>query len=376
MNLIINAGSATYKYTLFDGEKKILHALYQKKGERSFELQMRVGEKVKHSKIKKSQYENSLKDLLDNHFKLIEVNKLGFRVVHGGRYFKKTTKLNTGVLKKLKKLDDLAPLHNPFARKLIEQSEKLLPKVKKYLIFDTAFHASIPEINSRYAIPGKISKRVGIKRYGFHGIVCSSIVNQLKQKRRLPKKLIVCHLGGGCSVTAIRGGKSVDTSMGFTPLEGLVMATRAGDIDPGLILHLQKKLKLSPDKLLKILNEDSGLKALAGSRDMREILKKAKRNNTEASLAIEIFCSKVAKYVAVYIVSLQGVDRIVFSGGIGSNSPSIRHIICTYLKPFGIRIDAEKNKRVGAGKNIQKLLSTCKISWMEADEASEINSQL
>ena len=373
LNLIINAGSATYKYSLFAGEEKVLHALYQKKSQNEFELYI---EKVK-IRLSKAQYENSLSDFLKRrelkkYFDHNKLNAIGFRVVHGGAIFRQTSKVSKSVLNKLKQLDDLAPLHNPFARKLIEQSEKILPNVEKYLIFDTAFHSTIPEKNWRYAIPKRIADKNNLRRYGFHGTVYSSIVEQLRSQKRLPKKLIVCHLGGGCSVTAIKDGTSIDTSMGFTPLEGLVMATRAGDIDPGLIIYLQKKLKLSLGELLKLLNNESGLKGLAGSRDMRDVLKKAK-NNADAKLALEIFCSRAAKYIASYIVSLGGIDQIIFSGGIGENSPEVREKICEYLKPFGVKINPRKNNKSKAGEKISSIFSRQKIFWMHADEATEMN---
>jgi len=372
---------STYKYTLFRNGEKLLHVLYEKTGKRTFTRTIRKGKRRKTKKISQTAFENSLKNLLDlQEFRSAlgnqNVDALGFRYVHGGNIFRKPTKVNASVLKKLNSLDHLAPLHNPFARTLVKQSQRLLPKVKKGLFFDTAFHSTLPEKHWRYALPKKITDRNHIRRYGFHGLVCSSIVQQLKEKRKLVKKLIICHLGSGCSITAVKNGESLDTSMGFTPLEGIMMSTRAGDLDPGVLITLRKELKLSPQKMNDILNNESGLKALAGTRDMREILKMAKRNKADAKLALEMFCLKAAKGIAKAMVSLEGVDHIVFSGGIGENAPLVRQKICEYLKPIGIKIHSARNKNSEAAQHFQKRFSKIKLSWMHADEASEMNREL
>ena len=342
--LIINAGSATYKYSVFSGEKKIFSALHTKNGKEGFDKSI---------------------------FKKFSFDAIGFRFVHGGHLFRETTLVTPVILRKLKQLDSLAPLHNPTARKLVELSQRLLPKVKKYLIFDTAFHATLPEQSWRYALPKKITDEYGLRRYGFHGIVCSSVVRQLKQKKKLQKKLIICHLGSGCSVTAVQDGKSIDTSMGFTPLEGLVMGTRAGDLDPGLVLELAQKM--GAKKLREILNHQSGLKALTGTNDMRTILRNAQKNHSAALLALEIFTQKAAQVIADMSVSLGGIDLLTFSGGIGENSSLIRTMICEKLRHLGIRINTRRNKRAKAGENIHTLFSKTKICFLHADEESEMN---
>lgn len=342
--LIINAGSATYKYDVFSGEKKIYSVVHEKKGKNGFDKGI---------------------------FKKFSYDAIGFRMVHGGHFFRKPTLVTKGVLKKLKQLDELAPLHNPPARELVEQAHRILPRVKKYLVFDTAFHATIPEANWRYALPRKLSDRHHFRRYGFHGIVCSSIVTQLKQKKKMPRRLVICHLGSGCSVTAVLDGKSIDTSMGFTPLEGLVMGTRAGDLDPGLVVELAKKI--GTEKLREILSHQSGLKAITGVNDMRAILKNAKKNNASAILALEMFTLKAAQVIADMGLSLGGIDLLTFSGGIGENSPIIRSMICEKLRPMGIRISHRKNRRAGVGEMMHQFFSKTKITYLHADEESEMN---
>lgn len=369
-SLIINAGSATYKYALFLKKKKIQTFLYQKEGENIFTFSKNKETK---EKISRTQFENSLSDLKKREVEMFsEIGQMAFRVVHGGSVFTKPTFVTPSVIKKLEKLNQLAPLHNPFALRLIKQAQKLSPKYKKLLVFDTAFHSQLPVENRTYALPKDLQKKFGVKRYGFHGIVCSSIVRQMGW--RLSKRTIICHLGNGCSVTALLKGKSIDTSMGFTPLEGLVMGTRAGDLDPGLLVELEKKI--GNKKLGEILNRDSGLKALVGASDMREILGKAEKGNRDANLAIEIFCKKAAKVIAAQVISLGGVDQIIFSGGIGEKAPPIRQKICEYLGPLGVRIHHKKNVKAKSKQRFDALFSRVKLRYVHADEQSEMNHLL
>jgi acetate kinase len=375
--LIINAGSSTVKYSFFEGEEKVLHVLYEKISTRSF--QRSIGKK-RAEKISAKVYENSLQDLfalkqvtsLKIHEELM---KIGFRYVHGGKSFKKDTRVSKSILKKLKNIDELAPLHNPYARALVEQSMKTFPQSKKVLFFDTSFHQTIPELHWRYAIPRALADKQGIRRYGFHGAACSSVVRQLKQKRILKKKLVICHLGSGCSITAVKNGKSIQTSMGMTPMEGLIMSSRSGNIDPGIILLMQQKNKWSAKKTAEFLNKESGLKGLSGSSDMREVLKNSKKDNN-AELAVAMFCQRASEYIAKYSVSLGGLDQVVFSGGIGENAPLIRKKICEELRHLGVRLSEKKNKFAHSLQPLQKGFSKVKITWVHADEASEMNRRL
>lgn len=364
-SLIINAGSATYKYAVFQGKKKKAFFLYQKEGE-TFSFQKSGDPK---EMISQEVFEKSLIDLKRREPEIFaEIHSLAFRIVHGGAMFHRPTIVTKQVLKKLSRLNKLAPLHNPFALKILLQSKKLFPKSQKLLIFDTGFHHDLPEINKTYALPRELNKKMGVRRYGFHGIICSSLVSQMGW--RLPKRTVICHLGNGCSVTAVLNGKSIDTSMGYTPLEGLIMGTRAGDIDPGLLLELQKKL--GTEKTEHLLNKESGLMGLTGTSDMREILQKAKNGNLEER-AIEVFCQKAAKHIAAATISLGGLNTILFSGGIGENASLIRQKICEYLQPLGVRINAKKNLRAKPKKKFQKLFSKVKLRYLHADEESEMN---
>lgn len=370
ISLIANAGSATYKYGLFNGRKIIASYLYQKEGENIFTFCKNDGEK---ETISQQQFENSLSDLKKREAAMMsEIGQIAFRVVHGGSVFTKPTFVTPSVIKSLEKLNHLAPLHNPFSLRLIKQAQKMYPQCKKLLVFDTSFHSGIEIENRTYPIPKDLQKKYGIRRYGFHGIVCESIVRQMGW--RLSKRTIICHLGSGCSVTALLKGKSIDTSMGFTPLEGLVMGTRAGDLDPGLLVELEKKM--GNRKLEEVLNKSSGLKALAGTSDMREILRKAEKGNRDANVAIEIFCKKAAKEIASQVVSLGGLDQIIFSGGIGENAPLIRQKICEYLKPLGVAIHQKRNQKAKARKSFAKRFSKIRLSYVRADEQSEMAHQL
>lgn len=343
MNLIINAGSATLKLAVFEGSVKKASGLYDIKGPSDYERVMREFLKGKNP------------------------SRFVHRMVHGGGLFRKPTKVNKAILKKLEALDSLAPLHNPVARLAVKACMNAFPKIPHHLVFDTYFHRTIPELHYRYAVPDK-----EVRRYGFHGIVCSSVLEQLKDCGRIKRKTILCHLGSGCSVTAVKNGLSIDTSMGMTPLEGLVMGTRAGDLDPGLVLHLVKKY--GERKVYEMLSRESGLKALTGQSDMRAILKRAKKKDPKALFAIDLFCLKAAKVIASCIVSLQGFDLLVFSGGIGENSPLIRQKICDALKPFGVKIHTEKNRRARPKMFFHQFFSSVKLISVHADEEVAMNS--
>ncbi len=374
--LIINTGSSTVKYSIFESDQEIYQVTYEKKSTRNYQRSINK----KNKKISKKVYDNSLRDLLNiDAIALLNpqgtFKKIGFRYVHGGKSFQKPTKVTSAVIKKLKTLDALAPLHNPYARRLVEQSVKTFPNIKKFLYFDTAFHSSIPKLNWSYALPRALADKKGIRRYGFHGTVCSSIVHQLKEKKILKKKLVICHLGSGASVTAVKNGESIHTSMGMTPMEGVIMSTRSGDLDPGIILYLQQQLKWSTKKISDCLIHSSGLKGLAGTADMRELLKKSKRDKL-AGMAVDMYCQRVAEYIAKFSVSLAGLEQLVFSGGIGENSPQIRKKICEQLIHIGLRVDSKKNIKACALESFQKHFSKVKLLWAHADEATEINRLL
>lgn len=347
--LVINSGSSSIKYQLFDIKggsffsKKIKDPGHIAKG-----IVARIGQPDSYIS-----YENSSKKtikektLAPNHLiamkvifdKLVnprdavidDINKIkaiGHRVVHGGERFTESVIINKSVLNTVEKFNKHAPLHNPPALLGIMACKKILPDVPQVAVFDTAFHQTIPPKAYHYAIPFRFYKMYGVRRYGFHGTSHRDVSRKCAQilKRPLESlKIITCHLGNGCSITAVRGGKAIDTSMGFTPLEGLVMGTRCGDIDPAIILFLMDKERLNTKEVDNLLNKKSGLLGVSGiSNDMRDLRKAAKKGNRRARLAIDLFIYRIIKYIGAYTAVMNGVDAIVFTAGIGENEVRIR----------------------------------------------------
>jgi acetate kinase len=275
------------------------------------------------------------------------VEAVGHRVVHGGDLFHSSVVVGAEVEKGIDALSVLAPLHNPHNLEGIRAARKHWPDVPHVAVFDTAFHHTLPPRAYAYGLPYEYLSEKKVRRYGFHGIshrYVSWHFAQLQGKTTVDYKLITCHLGNGCSVCAVEHGKSVDTSMGFTPLEGLVMGSRSGDVDAGAILHLITHEKQDPWAVLQMLNSESGLKGLSGvSNDMRDVLKKANEGDPRASLAVDTFCYRVRKYIGAYMAAMNGADALIFTAGIGENSAEIRARICEGLTGLGISIDASAN---------------------------------
>lgn len=268
------------------------------------------------------------------------------RVVHGGEKFRDPTRLNDSVLGEIEQLNHLAPLHNPPALAAIRRAMAALPDVPHFAVFDTAFHSTLPDRAREYALPLDIRQRFGIRRFGFHGINHAHAAHSAAAYLRVDVeklRIISCHLGNGASVTAIEGGRSVDTSMGMTPLEGLVMGTRAGDVDPGVLLQLRREGHLDADELDDLLNKRSGLKGLAGTNDMREIERRANAGDRECVLAIEIYVHRVRKYIGAYAAGMGGVDVIAFTAGVGEHSALIRRRCSERLEFMGAMIDVASN---------------------------------
>lgn len=330
--LVLNCGSTTVKYSLFEKENLDL------KQEGKVERIGLEGELENHAQA----IEVILKGL-KKQIKISDIKAVGHRVVHGGSFYKPVF-IDDSVIKKLKSLINLAPLHNPHNIKGIETITKVLPKVSQVACFDTAFYSDLPRSAYIYPIPYRFYKQQGIRRYGFHGIshhYVSERAQQILDKKA--KKMIICHLGGGCSVTAIKNNKAVATSMGFTPLEGLVMSTRSGDIDPALVTYLSTELNYEPQQVYDILNFKSGLVGLCEERDFREILKN-KDKKPRLELAYNIFCNSVIKYIGYYTALLKGIDAIVFTAGIGENSWEVRKNIIEHFQFLGVRIEQSKNQ--------------------------------
>jgi len=269
------------------------------------------------------------------------------RIVHGGTGFSEPTLLDDGTIDKLGQLATLAPLHNPPAMAAVAGARSNYPDVPHVAVFDTAFHATLPRRSREYALPIALTGRLALKRYGFHGISHAHVAQAAAGYMRTPaaeQRVISCHLGNGASVTAIEYGRSIDTSMGMTPLEGLVMGTRAGDVDPGVLLHLLKTGEFDAASLDRLLNEASGLKGLTGTEDMADIERRAGLGDDSCRLAIAVFAHRVRKYIGAYAATMGGVDVIAFTGGIGEHSPLIRHRVAQRLGFLGAVIDEDRNR--------------------------------
>jgi acetate kinase len=276
------------------------------------------------------------------------IEAVAHRLVHGGEQFLDPTRLDDEVIGEIEKLNPLAPLHNPPALVAVKRARTVLPEIPHFAVFDTAFHATLPDHAREYALPADVRKKHGIRRFGFHGInheyVARSAAAYLNVD--LAKlRIISCHLGNGASVTAIEHGRSVDTSMGMTPLEGLIMGTRAGDVDPGVLLQLGRS-DLSPDQLDELLNKRSGLKGLTGTNDMREIAQRAAAHDRDCELAIAMYVHRIRKYIGAYAAAMGGVDVIVFTGGVGEHSALVRRLCLERLEFLGAVLDPARNDSV------------------------------
>lgn len=306
--LVINSGSSSIKYKLFDMPKETLIS----KG-----LVEHIGEKGSHIQDHYTGLKMILKEI--NHVELV-----GHRVVHGGEKFKAPVFIDASVIKQIEECCLLAPLHNPANLEGILACKKLLPGIRQAAVFDTAFHQTLPEYAYIYGLPYEYYTKYGIRKYGFHGTSHNYVAQEAARLLKLPfnkLKIITCHLGNGCSIAAVNQGKSCDTSMGFTPLEGLIMGTRCGDIDPALVTYIMSKEKLNIRQMDDVLNKKSGLKGISGiSNDMRALKERCKAKDKRANLAVDIFVYRVKKYIGAYIAAMKGCDAIVFTGGIGENS--------------------------------------------------------
>ncbi|MDD3887385.1 MAG: acetate/propionate family kinase [Patescibacteria group bacterium] len=347
--LVINSGSTSLKYKLFsEVDLKLIRSGYIE----------HIGEnEVKDHEQALGIVLEGIKEYKD------DIVKIGHRVVHGGTKFIEPIEINESVLKDLENISKLAPLHNPANLMGIKAAMKLLPNVLNVAVFDTAFHQSIPERAWRYGISDKYVKKYGIRRYGFHGISHEYVSEKVKSQNSKVKsdkekvknlRIISCHLGGGCSVCAIENGKSVDISMGFTPLEGLMMMSRCGDIDPAVVTYLQKKENLTADQIEEILNFKSGILALCGETDWLKVLERVKKNEKIALIAFDIFVYRVKKYIGAYYSILGGLDVLIFTGSIGSGDPLTREAICNGL-PF------LKNVEIKAIETDEELMIASKI---------------
>ena len=303
---------------------------------------------------------------------LSEVNAVGHRIVHGGEKFASSVVITDEVLEAVAQCNDLAPLHNPANLIGINACKELMPGVPMVAVFDTAFHQTMPEKAYLYGLPYEYYENYKVRRYGFHGTSHSFVSKETARFLGMDlenSKIIVCHLGNGASISAVKDGKCVDTSMGLTPLEGLVMGTRSGDIDPAIMEYIAKKEDLDIAGVMNVLNKKSGLEGISGlSSDFRDLTAGAKEGNKRAIAAIEVFCYRVAKYVGSYVAAMNGVDAIAFTAGIGENVGLVREKICSYLGYLGITLDAEANAKSGDNCVISAADSKVKVAVIPTNE--------
>ncbi len=368
--LVLNCGSSSIKYQLFEttqGEQPLCKGLIERVGMRDAILNhsRNDGDKVKIvAEIIDHQIaiEYILAILIaPNHGVLkdrSEIDAVGHRVVHGGEKFTGSIMINKEVMDQLTECIELAPLHNPANIKGIKACQQLMPNIPQVGVFDTAFHHTIPDYAYMYALPYILYKRYSIRRYGFHGTSHVYVANRAASVLGKPieeLKIITCHLGNGCSMAAVDKGKSVDTSMGFTPVEGLVMGARCGDIDPAALLYIMGKEDLSRSEADALMNKHSGLIGLSGiSSDMRDILSEMKNGNERATLALNVFCYRIRKYIGSYMAAMGGVDAVVFTGGVGENAAEVRKRSVQNLEGMDIALNHEANENM---PNVERIVS-------------------
>lgn len=379
--LVINSGSSSLKSTLFEYKKEfkeIARSHVDGIGLKRCKFTFKNTEKNIGHHVEISNHEDAVKLVLNTLVKtatikkLNEIEAIGHRVVHGGEKYKNSIKIDAKIIKDLEKLSVLAPLHNPANLASIKACKKLLAKAKQVAIFDTAFHQTMPEKAYLYGLPYELYKNHGIRRYGFHGTSHKYVVNQtLKLLKTKKAKIVSCHLGNGISITASLNGKSVDNSMGFTPLEGVIMGTRSGSIDPAIIFHLAREHKMKYEYIEEILNNESGLKGLSQiSSDMRDIYAKSLKKDPQALLTMEVLAYQIAKYCGAYIAALQGIDAVVFTGGMGENAFYIRAKVCEYLEFLGLKLDKKRNEK--NEQEISEKKSKIKVFVIHTNEEIQI----
>lgn len=310
--------------------------------------------------------------------KLEDINAVGHRVAHGGEFFNKSVKIDADVKAKIEQLFELAPLHNPAHMKGILAIEKLLPKVEQVAVFDTSFHQTIPQQNYMYALPYKYYKEMKVRKYGFHGTSHKYVAEKSAEFAGIDvnnSKIITCHIGNGASITAVLNGKSFDTSMGFTPVDGLVMGTRSGLVDPGALLYIANKEGLTLDGISDLVNKKSGLLGLSEiSNDMRDIHSAVEKGDKKAEMALEVFMNRIKFYIGAYAAEMNGVDMIVFTGGVGENDDIVRKAVCEGISYLGVEFNEANNNIRGTEVLLSKPSSKVKVVICPTDEELVIAS--
>ena len=380
--LVLNCGSSSLKYQLInmETEEVLASGKYERIGEDEAFITHKVnGQKIeiKHpAKTHEEAVDFTLKQLINPEYKVIdsldEISAIGHRLVHGGEKINKSVIITDEVVEVLKECIDLAPLHNPAGIIGIEACKKVMPGKPMVGVFDTAFHQTMPKERYIYPIPYEYYEKYGIRKYGFHGtshMYVSQRLAEIVGKDISELKIVTCHLGQGSSICAVEGGKSVDTSMGLTPLAGIPMVTRSGDLDPSVVTFLMKKEGWTAEEAENMLNKKSGVQGISGlAPDFREIEAASYGDNERAEIAIEKFKYEIASYIAKYAVAMNGVDYIVFTGGVGENQINIRRGICEKLEFMGVKIDVEANNVRGEEKEISAPDSKVKVYLVPTNE--------
>ena len=380
--LVLNCGSSSLKYQLIDMENEnvIAKGNYERIGiDKSFITHKVNGERYvieNPAPTHKEALEFVIKQLTETEYAVIngldEISAIGHRIVHGGEKFTKTVLVTDEVVEGIKECADLAPVHNPAAVMGIEACRNLMPDKPNAVVFDTAFHQTIAEERFLYPIPYHYYRDYKVRKYGFHGTSHSYVSKRAAEVMNKPLeslKTIVCHIGQGASLCAVDGGKSVDTSMGLTPLGGIMMCARSGDLDPSIVTFLMKKENLSPDEMDKILNKESGLLGISGvSSDVRDVEAEAANGNERAALALKAYDLNIAQYIAKYGVSMGGIDAIVFTAGVGENQKNRRAGICKNLEFLGVKLDESKNEVKGEEAEISTPDSKIKVYVIPTNE--------
>ena len=357
--LVINCGSSSVKFQLINifDEKVLAGGIVERLGLPQSLIKFKFGDKDFTRECGALDHNSAISEIIDgithSQYGVLsrksEISAVGHRVVHGAEQFTKSVLITDDTIKQIEACIEIAPLHNPHNLKGILVCKELLPDVPQVAVFDTAFHQTMDDYVYTYALPYKYYKKYKFRRYGFHGTSHFYVAHKAAEivgKEISKLKIITCHLGNGASIAAVKYGKSIDTSMGFTPLEGLIMGTRCGDVDPAMVLFVMEKDHLGPHECDTLMNKESGLIGISGiSSDMRDIIKAYEGGNDRARLALQMYSYRIKKYIGMYAASLNGVDIIVFTGGVGEKAVLIRSMCCTDIEYLGIDFDEEKNKK-------------------------------
>ncbi len=384
--LVLNSGSSSIKFQLFEmpGNHVLAAGVLEQIGEPAGHAKVQAAGKIFEETLAIADHHQGL-ETLELMLKksgtisdLQDLDAVGHRVVHGGEAFHEPTLIDDRVITAIEALNPLAPLHNPANLEGIQTMRQKAPDLKQVAVFDTAFHQTMPKSAYLYALPHELYEKHHIRRYGFHGTSHYFVAKKTASYLNQPLdqlNIITLHLGNGASASAIREGKSIDTSMGMTPLEGLVMGTRSGDIDPGILFFLARQNNLQIQDLDTLLNKKSGLKGLCGVNDMREIISLAEKGDTQAGLALDIFCYRIKKYIGAYTAVLGRLDALVFTGGIGEHNAKIRRMICEGLQILGLEIDQNGKSEDKGVREISSQNSMVKTLVIATNEELEIASQ-